>query len=61
MKPDMKAADLLGRLYAKQGRPLKDCPFDFNGSPTEIAKAVRFVRGYTSENPSLNVDYNDET
>lgn len=61
MKPEMKAADLLGRLYAKQGRSLKDCPFDLNGPPAEVAKAVRFIRGYTSEKPSLNVDYNDET
>ena len=61
MTPEMRAADLLGRLYAKQGRPLKDCPFDLNGSPNEVAKAVRFVRGYTSERPSLNVDYSDET
>lgn len=57
MKPAMKAADLLGRMYAREGRPITDCPFDPNGTPEQRAKALRFVQGYVSGNPSLIVDH----
>ena len=61
MKPVMKAADLLGRQFAKAGRPITDCPFDPNGSPEQQAKALRFVQGYLAAKPSIGVNYDSET
>ena len=56
----MKAADLLGRRYAKEGRPITDCPFDVNGTGEQRAKALRFVQGYLAAKPSLGVNYDSD-
>lgn len=54
-------AMVMGREYAKQGRPITDCPYRLTGDdPQERVLASRFVRGWAREQPD-DFDYDDET
>jgi hypothetical protein len=55
-----QAAAEIGREFARQGRPITDCPYDANGEGEERVYALRFVRGYNQIAPLADVDYDEQ-
>lgn len=49
---DLARAESLGRIAAKNGQPVTQCPFEANGSPEQRELAIRYVRAYYRAEPT---------
>ncbi len=55
---EIARAERAGRMFARLGRPVVDCPWDANGDGSQRVLARRFVRGF-SMIATPDVDFDD--
>jgi hypothetical protein len=55
---EIDRAEQAGRMFARAGRPVVDCPWNANGDGAQRVLARRFVRGF-SMIASPDVDFDD--
>lgn len=52
-------ATRMGRRYAEAGRPVTECPYNPNGSPSDKVLARRFVHAYNGVREPTDIAYDD--